>query len=51
MSKVTKCPKLQSDQNYKMSKTTKYPKFQNVQGYKISKVKTFCFICTIFLFI
>ena len=28
MSKVTKCPKLQNAQNYKMSKFNKYPKLQ-----------------------
>ena len=38
MSKVTKCPKLQNAQNYKMSKITKCPKLQNVQNYKMSKV-------------
>ena len=43
--KITKCPKLQSVQNYEMSKITKCQKLQNAQGYEnldILKLWTFC---------
>ena len=38
---ITKHPRKQKAQIYKMSKVAKCPKLQNVQGYKISNVTIF----------